>query len=137
MENFFTVFQPLPYSTVAIDMKTLVLLLLYFLCQWASFQLRSTQLLYKAVIATSGHQKESTYDQYRILFSVTINDGIFCLGSHFLSVDCRKPCSSSFSIFSRLFSFSQSSVVFTFLGLPLGKGTTCCSFVSGLKPHQL
>ena len=105
MADCFTVFQPLPHSAVAIGMKTFVLLISDFLCQCGVF-LGPVQILYKAVIAASGHRKESAHDKHRILFPVAVNDSIFCLGSHFLSVDCRKSRSSSFSICSRLFSFS-------------------------------
>ena len=39
-----------------------------------------------------------------ILFPMMIDHSIFCLCSHFLSVDHRKSCSGSFSICRRLFS---------------------------------
>ena len=98
-------FQPLPHPSVAVGMIAFALLLPDCLGK-GSILFRMVHPLYKAVIAASGHRKKSAHDKYRIFFPVTVDYGVFCLCSHFLSVDCRKSRSSSFSIFKRLFSFS-------------------------------
>lgn len=66
----------------------------------------------KIIISASGYLKEATHDGYRIFISVPVDYRIFCPWSHFLSVECRKSRNSSFSIFSRLFSYLYSASVF-------------------------
>ena len=140
MADCFTVFQPLPHSAVAIGIKTFVLLISDFLCQCGVF-LGPVQILYKAVIAASGHRKESAHDKYRILFPVTVNDSIFCPGSHFLSVDCRKSRSNSFSIFNRRISRACSAIISPgsppFLGRPFGFGKIPASSLVCLRLYRL
>lgn len=59
------------------------------------FWIGLVRILYKAVITASGHGKESAHDKHRIFCPVTVNDRIFCPGSHFLPVVCRKSRTNS------------------------------------------
>ena len=58
------------------------------------------------IVAASGYSEEFAHDCHGIPCPVTIYNMVFYLCPHFLSVKRRKSRSNSFSIFSRLFSFS-------------------------------
>ena len=97
--------------------------------------------LYKAVIAASGHCKESTHYQYRILFPVTVDYCILCLCSHFLPADRRKSRSNSFSILNRLISYACSAIISpgaeSFRGRPFGRGVIPASIFACLWLYRL
>lgn len=128
-------FQPQPHSAVPIGLPTSTLLSLEKLCQF-SVRLCPVQAMNKVIVATSGHTKELTHDGYGILSSVAVYYPIRYLGLHFLSADCRKSRSSSFSIFSRLFSYLYSANVFAGFR-PLCLGTPDCSLLRSLHSSRL
>ena len=81
-------------------------------------------ILFTAVL----HPKEFAHNRYWIFFPVTVDDGVFCLWPHFLSVDCRKSCSNFTSILSRLFSYLYSCSVFAGF-LPRNFGAPLAAFL--------
>ena len=68
--------------------------------------LRPAQSMDKIIISASGYLKEAAHDGYWIFVSMPMDHCVFCSWPHFLSMERRKSRNSSFSIFSRLFSFS-------------------------------
>ena len=100
-----------PHPAVAIRAKAALPLFCNDFCKDCIF-LRSTQTMDEIIVSASGYLKEATHDGYRIFISVPVDHSIFCPWSHFLSVECRKSRNSSFSIFSRLFSYLYSASVF-------------------------
>ena len=97
--------------------------------------------LYKAVIAASGHCKEPTHYQYRMLFPVTVDYCILCLCSHFRPVDRRKSRSNSFSILNRLISYACSAIISpgaeSFRSRPFGRGVIPASIFACLWLYRL
>ena len=71
--NSFTAFQPLPHPPVTVGMKAFCLLLSDRFGK-ISILFRTVHPLYKAVIAASGHCKESTHNKHRILLTVAVDD---------------------------------------------------------------
>ena len=58
------------------------------------------------------HSEKLTHHGYGIFLPVPVDNSVFCPWPHFLSVDCRKSRSNSFSIRNRLFSYLYSDSVF-------------------------
>ena len=106
-----SLFQHHPHPAVAIRAKAALPLFRNGFCKGCIF-LRSIQSMNEIIVSTSGYLKETTHDGYRIFISVPVDHGIFRPRSHFLSVERRKSRNSSFSIFSRLFSYLYSASVF-------------------------
>ena len=133
-------FQPLPHPSVSVGMKTFCLLLPDGFSKGSIF-FGSLHPLYKAVIAASGHCKEPTHYQYRILFPVTVDYCILCLCSHFLPVDRRKSRNNSFSILNRLISYACSAIISpgaeSFRGRPFGRGVIPASIFACLWLYRL
>ena len=138
--NLFAAFQPLPHPSVSVGMKAFCLLLPDGFSKDSIF-FGALHPLYKAVIAASGHCKESTHYQYRILFPVTVDYCILCLCSHFLPVDRRKSRSNSFSILNRLISYACSAIISpgaeSFRGRPFGRGVIPASIFACLWLYRL
>lgn len=104
--------QHQPHSAVAIRTKAAFSLFGDDFCKGCIF-LRPAQTMDEIIVSTSGYLKEATHNGYRIFVSVPVDHGIFCPWPHFLPVERRKSRNSSFSIFSRLFSYLYSDSVFT------------------------
>lgn len=86
-------FQPEMHPTVTIGMKTVQLLYTQFFRQ-SGVLLRLSQAFYIIVVTASGHFKEPAHDSYGILCLMTIDDLIFELRLHILSVSERKSRSN-------------------------------------------
>ena len=97
--------QHQPHPAVAIGTKAAFLLLRDDFCKSRVF-LRPAQSMDKIIISASGYLKEAAHDGYWIFVSMPMDHCVFCSWPHFLSMERRKSRNSSFSIFSRLFSFS-------------------------------
>ena len=105
------------HSAISISVHTFLLLLAYFFCQ-VCISFRPAQSANKIIVSTSRYSKKFAHDRYWIFCAVTIDDSVFCLCPHFLSVDCRKSRNNAFSIFKRLFSYLYS-----------------CNVLAGLRPR--
>ena len=97
--------QHQPHPAVAIGMKAALPLLRDDFRKSRVF-LRPAQSMDKIIISASGYLKEAAHDGYWIFVSMPMDHCVFCSWPHFLSMERRKSRNSSFSIFSRLFSFS-------------------------------
>ena len=106
-----SVSQPLPNTTVAIGLICPALAFLDCFCH-CSIVIRLSEPLYKDVVTAPGYTEEFTHNRDWIFSTVAMDDGVFRLWPHFLSVDCRKSCSNFTSIWSRLFSYLHSCSVF-------------------------
>ena len=103
--------QRQPHPAVAICTKAALPLLRDDFCKSSVF-LRPAQTMDEVIVSASGHLKEAAHNGYRIFVSVPVDHCVFCPWPHFLSVERRKSRNSSFSIFSRLFSYLYSASVF-------------------------
>lgn len=83
-------FQPKMHPTVTVGLETVFLLQTQLLCQGGVF-LRPAQTLYMIVVAASGHAKEPAHSRYGILCLMTIDDLVFELRLHILSMSERNP----------------------------------------------
>ena len=97
-------FQPLPDPPVTVSLICLVLTFLNLLSK-ICVMLGPPKALNKVVVATPGHIEEFTHNRYRALIPVAMDDSIFYLWPHFLSIDSRKSRSSLFSMRSLSSSF--------------------------------
>ena len=86
-------FQPKMHPTVTVGLETVFLLQTQLLCQGGVF-LRPAQTLYMIVVAASGHAKEPAHSRYGILCLMTIDDLVFELRLHILSMSERKSRSN-------------------------------------------
>ena len=138
--NPFAAFQPLPHPSVTVGVKAFCLLLPD--CFGKSCILfRSVHSFDIAVIAASGHCKESAHSKHRIFLPVAVDYCVFYFCSHFLSVDRRKSRSNSFSILNRLISYACSAIISpgaeSFRGRPFGRGVIPASIFACLWLYRL
>ena len=99
------------HSAVAIRTKAALSLFRDDFCKGRVF-LRPAQTMDEIIVSAAGYLKEATHNGYRIFVSVPVDYCVFCPWPHFLPVERRKSRNSSFSIFSRLFSYLYSASVF-------------------------
>ena len=116
---YFVPFEPNVYSAVAIGLFALSLALPDLLGQRQIFW-RYIHSFHIAVIPAAGDAEDAAHFDDAVLFPMPVNDIVFYVGFHFLSVSERKSRSSSTSIFNRLFSYLYS-----------------CSVFAGLRPRCL
>ena len=107
--DFFTV-QPEFHSAIAVCLFARFLLYTNLFCKFKVFR-RVVQMFDVLVVTTSGNPKNFTQIFYCILCTVPMNDCILETWLHFLSMNCVKSRSSSFSIFSRLISYACSATI--------------------------
>ena len=100
-----------PHPAVAIRTKAALSLFHDDFCKGRVF-LRPVQTMDEIIVSASGYLKKATHNGYRIFISVPVDYGIFCPWPHFLPVERRKSRNSSFSNFSRLFSYLYSASIF-------------------------
>lgn len=89
---------------IAVGLPYMVLLLFQQLSQLRVW-LWPPQAADKVIIAASGYPKEGTHGRYGVVLPVQMDDIVFDVWPHFLSVNRRKSRSSWFSIFNRLISY--------------------------------
>ena len=104
------ILQPQVHPTVAIGLAASILLLTKHVCQ-RGILFGLSLSLYIVVVAASRYFKDLTHGSYRVFLSVSIDNFVLILWPHILPVSKRKSRNSSFSIFSRLFSYLYSCKV--------------------------
>ena len=109
LSDSFTI-QPELHSTVAVCFFTRFLLCTNLFCKFKVFR-RVVQMFDVLIVATSGNLKNLAQSFYCIFCTVPMNDCVFEIWSHFLSMDRIKSRSNSFSIFNRLISYACSATI--------------------------
>ena len=100
----------LPVSLCRCTVCNLLLCFPFGKCLFATF----------AFVVLLNYRKQTPCQRFKDVFRnfgcifrpMTMDNSVLCPWHHFLSMDCRKSRNSSFSIFSRLFSYLYSANVF-------------------------